>query len=92
MSASDPVAASRHTTRAIGPNGRTVYFDDLVSDGDVGRARDLEATMSGNAATRQEFGVCLDCGGPVERVGWDDLCFACQESEHAELDPYEDEE
>lgn len=44
------------------------------------------------AAIAPEFGVCIDCGGPVERAGWDDICFACQESEHAELDPYEDEE
>ena len=31
------------------------------------------------------FGECQDCGNAVERVGWDDLCFACQESEKAEL-------
>lgn len=28
-------AATKHTTRAIGPNGRTIHFDDLVSDGEV---------------------------------------------------------
>ena len=25
------------------------------------------------------FGVCITCGGPVERVGWDDECFRCQD-------------
>ena len=30
---SDP--ATKHTTRAIGPNGRTIHFDDLVSDGEI---------------------------------------------------------
>jgi len=30
------------------------------------------------------FGECQECGGPVERVGWDDLCFSCQEDERAE--------
>lgn len=38
------------------------------------------------------FGRCLDCDGPVERVGWDDLCFACQESEKAELLGEDDED
>lgn len=38
--------------------------------------------MSGNATG---FGECQNCGGSVERVGWDDLCFRCQESEKAEL-------
>lgn len=36
------------------------------------------------------FGECLECGGPVERVGWDDLCFACQESEKAEMEPVDE--
>jgi hypothetical protein len=31
------------------------------------------------------FGECAACGCGVERVGWDDLCFRCQEAEKAEL-------
>lgn len=31
------------------------------------------------------FGQCEACGCSVERVGWDDLCFSCQESEKAEM-------
>lgn len=27
------------------------------------------------------FGMCRGCGFAVERVGWDDLCFACQEED-----------
>jgi hypothetical protein len=27
------------------------------------------------------FGQCVACGSGVERVGWDDLCFACQDDE-----------
>ena len=41
------------------------------------------------------FGECLDCGCSVERPGWDDLCFRCQESEKAEVvgdDEWDDED
>lgn len=31
--------------------------------------------------------MCLDCGQPVERTGWDDLCFDCQDDRK-----HEDEE
>lgn len=36
------------------------------------------------------FGECLNCGCGVERVGWDDLCFRCQKSEKAEMEPYDE--
>lgn len=31
------------------------------------------------------FGECINCGSAVERVGWDDLCFRCQDEEADDL-------
>ena len=36
------------------------------------------------------FGECVACGCGVERAGWDDLCFRCQEAEKAEFADDED--
>jgi hypothetical protein len=36
------------------------------------------------------FGECASCGCSVERPGWDELCFRCQESEKAEMEPYDE--
>ncbi len=36
------------------------------------------------------FGECEGCGCSVERVGWDRLCFACQDEER-EFDDERDE-
>lgn len=36
------------------------------------------------------FGECIACGCPVERVCWDELCFRCQESEKAEMEPVDE--
>lgn len=30
------------------------------------------------------FGECEGCGNSVERVGWDRLCFSCQDEEREE--------
>jgi hypothetical protein len=38
------------------------------------------------------FGICIACDMPVERPGWDDLCFSCQEDDdNDEFDLQDDE-